>query len=171
MGWADQAIGAVNLRTPLCALVTNPILAGQGASVTQTPRIPLGLHGRTQGLRARKNKKIKKRAKLYLCVAVPAAAAGVSQAEAGARLLGEISRGEVRGEPQWLPASSWLVRTRTNPTLPSLLSPSGSPAPPVARHTQRPVHLLIREIRVPLLSHCGLWRRSRWSKGTKGVKY
>lgn len=49
--------------------------------------------------------------------------------EAGARLLGEFSGGRVRGEPQWLPASSRLARTRTRPTLPSPRRPRAPPRP------------------------------------------
>lgn len=63
--------------------------------------------------------------------------------QAGARLLGEFSGGGVRGEPQWMPDLSRLVRTRTRPTLLSSQRPPGSPAPPAAPHAQRPVSLQV----------------------------
>lgn len=43
------------------------------------------------------SERAKKRAKLYLCVAVPAAAAGLSQAEASVRLLGKSPEGKCEG--------------------------------------------------------------------------
>lgn len=89
--------------------------------------------------------------------------------EAGARLLGEFSGGGVRGEPQWLPGSSRLARTRTRPTLLSSRRPPGSPAPPAARHAQRPVSLQVRDKVSPTPTHVRRRGRGGGEKGSNAT--
>lgn len=138
-------------------------MAGLSDSVAQTPRSgsvcaaadgPRGLERATKG------------AKLYLCVAVPAAG-GLSRPEAGARLLGEFSGGGIRGEPQWLADSSRLVLTRTRPTLWSLRRP-GAPPRPLRLGTLRDQYLSRSEIRGPPTPHIRAFEEERVGRRREG---
>ena len=80
--------------------------------------------------------------------------------EAGARLLREFSGGGVPGDPQWLPASSRLARTRTRPTLPSPQRPRAPPRPRrLGKLTDQ--YLSRSEIRCPPLPTLARLRRGR----------
>jgi hypothetical protein len=110
----------------------------------------------------RGSERANKRAKLYLCVAVPAAA-GLSQAEASVRLLGKSPEGKCEGEPQWLPASyGW--RTHAQAQLCQAFRAPLAPPRPLRLDILRDQYISCSDIRVPVLAHCRAWRRSRWSE-------
>lgn len=77
-----------------------------------------------------------KGAKWYLCMAVPAAG-GLSRPEAGAAFSGNSLDGGGEGDP----VAARELEAGAHTYTPNFVEPSapwGSPAPPAARHAQRP---------------------------------